>query len=231
MNLRRLVPALALAVVSLVPSLAAAQEVDVASAYDRLYGTSYRVQGGLEAMRQEVAAPTRTTYTLRDMRFVEVLAYDTSGTAPLVLRAQGQAIVLFDPGPWTAPSRGWRPGGPRRIDLAAVLAAHGIDPGTARFQLALDDVRLTAQNTHTLAAPRRGEFLLAHNGGGIDHEDADANEPLLRCSGGTATVRPVARWHLPARLHPPILPVEPAPAPRLPRLPARFTLRVGPDLR
>ena len=77
--------------------------------------------GGLPAMRQEVAAPTRTTYTLRDMRFIEVLAYETSGTSPIFLLAQGEAIEIFDPGPWTGASRGWRPGGRQRIDLAAVL--------------------------------------------------------------------------------------------------------------
>ena len=65
-----IVGAAALALVSLVPSLASAQEISVPSAYDRLYGTSFSAQGGLPAMRQEVAAPTRTTYTLRDMRFV-----------------------------------------------------------------------------------------------------------------------------------------------------------------
>ena len=231
MNLRRLVPAAALALVSLMPSLAAAQEVSVSAAYDRLYGTSFSAQGGLPAMRQEVAAPTRTTYTLRDMRFIEVLAYETSGTSPIVLLAQGEAIEIFDPGPWTGASRGWRPGGRQRIDLAAVLAAHGINPTTARFQLSVDGVRLSAQNTHTLAAPRRGEFLLAYNGGGIDHEDADANEPLLRCYGGTARMRPVAQWHLPPRVIAPVEPAEPVIDPRRLRLPAGFTLNIGPDAR
>lgn len=234
MNLRRLAPAFALALVSLVPSLASAQEISVPSAYDRLYGTSFTARGGLPAMRQEVAAPTRTTYTLRDMRFVEVLAYETSGTSPIFLLAQGRSIAIFEPGPWTGASRGWRPGGRQRIDLAAVLAVNGINPPTARFQLSVDGVRMSAQNTHTLAAPRRGEFLLAYNGGGIDHEDADANEPLLRCFGGTALVRPVAQWHLPPvppRVHAPVEPVEPAviPRPPRPRLPREFTLNLRPD--
>lgn len=231
MNLRRLAPAAALALVSLIPSLASAQEVSVSAAYDRLYGTSFSAQGGLPAMRQEVAAPTRSTYTLRDMRFIEVLAYETSGTSPIFLLAQGEAIEIFDPGPWTGASRGWRPGGRQRIDLAAVLASHGINPSTARFQLAVDGVRMSAQNTHTLAAPRRGEFLLAYNGGGIDHEDADANEPLLRCYGGAARVRPVAQWHLPPQVSLPVEPAEPVIDPRRLRLPAGFTLNIGPDAR
>lgn len=184
MSISRVIPALALGLVTLVPALASAQEVSVSSAYDRLYGTSYSAQGGLPAMRAEAAARTRATYTIRQMRFVEVLAYETSGTSPLFLLAEGQQIAIFDPGPWTAPSRGWRPGGRRPIDLAAVLSAHGIDPREARFQLSVDGVVMSAQNTHTFPSPRGGEFLLAYNGGGIDHDDADANEPLLRCSAG-----------------------------------------------
>jgi hypothetical protein len=112
-----------------------------------------------------------------------------------------------------------------------VLAAHGINPTTARFQLSVDGVRLSGQNTHTLAAPRRGEFLWAYNGGGIDHEDADANEPLLRCYGGTARVRPVAQWHLPPRASLPVEPAEPVIDPRRLRLPAGFTLNIGSDAR
>lgn len=222
MNPRRLVPAFALALVSLLPSLASAQEVSVSSAYDRLYGTSFSAQGGLPAMRQELAAHTRSTYTLRDMRFVEVLAYETSGTSPIFLLAEGRAIEIFDPGPWTAPSRGWRPGGRRRIDVAAVLAGHGIDPSTARFQFVVNGVRMSAQNTHTLVAPRRGEFLLAYNDGGIHHEDADANEPLLRCFGGSRALRPTAPWRLPPRM----TPIEPVVRRQLPRhMPLHVYLR------
>ena len=176
---------LAAAVVSVAPALAAAQEVDVAEAYDRLYRTDYTARGGLAEMRASIAAPTRATYSLRDMRFVEVLAFDTAGTPTLYLLAQGQQIPLFASEPSEDGSRGWRPDNGRRIDLARALAEHGIDPTRARFQLAVDDAVMDAENTHTFFAPRRREFLLAHNGGGIDNADADANEPLLRCFGGT----------------------------------------------
>lgn len=182
--IRRCIAPLAVCIATLVPSLAAAQEVSVSGAYDRLYGTSFSSQGGLAALRAQAAAHTRAQYTVRELRFIDVIAYDTAGTSPLYLVAEGRMIPIFDPGPWTPPSRGFRPRGGHTIDVAATLAQHGIDPSHARFGLSVDGVMMSAQNTHTLRGARGGEFLLAYNGGGIHYEDADANEPLLRCRGG-----------------------------------------------
>lgn len=194
--IRRCIAPLAVCIATLVPSLAAAQEVSVSGAYDRLYGTSFSSQGGLAALRAQAAARTRGLYTVRELRFIDVIAYDTAGTSPLYLVAEGRMIPIFDPGPWTPPSRGFRPRGGHTIDVAATLARHGIDPSHARFGLSVDGVMMSAQNTHTLRGARGGEFLLAYNGGGLDHEDADANEPLLRCRGG-------ARFEAPGVYAPP----------------------------
>ena len=168
------------------------KEISVASAYNRLYDTNYSAdtREGLSDLVADRQVAMRSVWTTADFRFLEMLVFDTASTRAFGLGVNGSFLSLFDPGAWTAPSRGWLPDvRPLFVDLTAFLADAGFDPLT-QFSFMQGSAVLTAQNTYRLATPVAGEWLFAFNdNNGLLGGDQDANEPLFCVSSrGACTV-------------------------------------------
>lgn len=162
------------------PSWPFAEEVSVAAAFDRVYGTHYETGGpaALARLVDERGIRVRRDYDVRTAAFVEVLVYDTSGTAPLGILVDGELLPFFRADEWTPPTRGFRPGDAARVDIAELLMSNGYDPQT-HFVFAVGDTPLDSTNTLALLG-WGAEALLGFNDAGIRQGDADYNEPLLR---------------------------------------------------
>lgn len=157
-------------------------EISVADAYNRLYGTSYSpdTRAGLSELVADRQLEMRSLWTTADFRFLEMLVFDTASTRSFGLGINGTFLEIFNPGAWTAPSRGWLPDvRPLFVDLVALLGSAGFDPLT-EFSFMQGRTTLTATNTYRLETPVAGEWLFAFNdNGGLLAGDQDANEPLF----------------------------------------------------
>ncbi len=167
-------------------------EISVAGAYNRLYDTNYSAdtREGLSDLVADRQLEMRSLWSTADFRFLEMLVFDTASTRAFGLGVNGSFLALFDPGAWTAPSRGWLPDvKPLFVDLVAFLADAGFDPLT-QFSFMQGPVTLNAHNTYRLATPVAGEWLFAFNdNNGLLGGDQDANEPLFCVSSrGACTV-------------------------------------------
>ncbi len=157
-------------------------EVSAPAAYNRLYCTNWREDDscGLRELVETHGTFMRSVWSTAEVAGVRVLSFDTASTKPLKLRVLApeseRMIEVYDPGPWTAPTRGWL--GEDAIDLVALLADNGLDCDTP-FSFVIGDRELDASNTHRIEGRVQGEWLLSHNEGGIDMGDRDANEPNL----------------------------------------------------
>lgn len=156
-------------------------EVSVAAVYDHWYDTDFAAHGALRALAEARAKRMQDTWTTDELRFVQVVSFDTSGTSSLNVVVDGTSIPVFAPGPWTPPSRGFLPGGPEPIDLVQVLASHGYGRDTA-FSLAVGGDVMRSTNTLALRAPD-GMLLGYNDNGGVWAGDGDCNEPLLFVRG------------------------------------------------
>ncbi len=164
-------------------------EIGVAQAYDTLFGASYDTtsKAGLDQLVAEHGSAMLHEWSLEDVSAVQVVVDDTSLSGVFGLSTPAGFVPLYDPGPWTPPSRGWLPdSGSPVVDLAATLEASGLDPATTTFSFALKKgggaVLLGPANTYRLEGTE-GRFLLAHNDGSLSAGDADANEPVVLCWG------------------------------------------------
>ncbi len=154
-------------------------EIQVADAYDSLYGTDYG-QDGLLALAEDLGTPMNNWWTTRQIGQLRVVAHDSASTAALGMRVGEQIIPLFDPGPWYGGTRGWMPGGDQWIDLGKELAEHGYEPRHTEFQLVVGSSAMTAENTWRIAGEDR-TFLLAYNDNGSKLAgDGDGNEPIIQ---------------------------------------------------
>jgi hypothetical protein len=185
----RLFARLALALLTLSAAAAAQatpwafpKEIGVAGAYNRLYGTTYSAdtREGLTAVVKDRGLGMRSLWSTADFRHLEMLVFDTSSTERFGLDIKGSFYSLFDPGPWTAPSRGWLPETrPLTVDLAAFLVSKGLDALT-QFSFRRGSTVLNASNTYYLGTPVKDEWLFGFNdNGGLTGGDQDANEPLF----------------------------------------------------
>lgn len=155
-------------------------EISVTDAYNRMYGTTYdSTREGLTQLVGDFGQVMQPVWTTNDFRYLEMLAFDTSSTTPFGLVVGGSFFQIFDPGPWTAPTRGWLPdSNPLSIDLEQFLQSNGQE-ATASFSFSVGSTALTAQNTYFLATPEADQQIFAYNGGGLLAGDQDANEPLF----------------------------------------------------
>jgi hypothetical protein len=164
-------------------------EISVAEAYNRLYGTEYdeNTFAGLQALTQEKQVDMRTLWTLNDFLFLEMLVFDTSSTAPFGIQVGSTFVPIYSPGPWTSPTRGWLPDtGPGLINLADVFLANSFSSGS-EFSLRQGGVVLTANNTYRLETPLADQWLFAFNdNGSLLGGDKDANEPIF-CAFNTVS--------------------------------------------
>lgn len=158
------------------------QEISVPEAFNRLYGTSYETgtRAGLTAVVAERGLPMQTVWSTADFGHLEMLVFDTASTASFGLWVNQSFLPLYDPGPWTAPSRGWLPENLRpTVDLALFLQSHGLDPLTP-FSFRQGHTVLDANNTYHLSTPVPEQWLFAFNdNGGLLAGDQDANEPMF----------------------------------------------------
>jgi hypothetical protein len=165
-------------------------EVGLAAAFNTLYCDGFVTGdiGGLTELVGERGVEVPAEWTTAELATIEVIGFDTSATAPLALRAAGQTIAIFHPGPWTPPTRGWFPGdGP--IDLAAALTGAGLDPSTP-FSLRVGNTTINGTNAYRIAGAEPGESLLGFNDGGVNAGDGDANEPVMLLRGPLAARLP-----------------------------------------
>ena len=162
-------------------------EISVAEAFNRLYCDDYREDDicGLYELASDRGTPLAPVLTTAEIAMIQPLVMDTSGQGHLFLEIldAGMMVVdsvdLFDPGAWTAPTRGWLPDSASPIiDLADVLVAAGYTSDTP-FRFRVGGTVLDASNTYLIAGGEPGEFIFAHNGGGLGAGDLDANEPVL----------------------------------------------------
>ncbi len=160
-------------------------EISVAGAYNRLYDTNYSAttREGLSDLVADRQLEMRSVWSTADFRFLEMLVFDTASTRSFGLGVNNSFLEIFNPGTWTAPSRGWIPDvKPLSIDLLAFLTDAGFDALT-EFTFMQGAETLNAHNTYRLAAPVDGEWLFAYNDNkGLLGGDQDANEPLFRVS-------------------------------------------------
>ncbi len=198
--LTRYAPRLVLASLLMLTAIAAhatpwtfPREISVADAYNRLYGTDYSAdtREGLSALVADRQLEMRSLWSTADFRFLEMLVFDTASTRAFGLGINGSFLEIFNPGAWTAPSRGWLPDvKPLFVDLVALLDHAGFDPLT-QFSFMQGAVTLTATNTYRLGTPVAGEWLFAFNdNGGLLGGDQDANEPLFCVSSRNACTVP-----------------------------------------
>lgn len=179
---------LAVAAIALIgmPSAASAGwpypgEISLAGAYNSVVGGNYDTSGygGLAALKKDHGTAMQSTWTTDDISKLQVLVFDTSVTNKLYMRVGNAYILLYNPGGWTAPTRGWLPDkGSAVIDLVEVLTQHGYDSLTP-FQLTANTKTLTAGNTVAIDAGG-GQMLLGYNDGGLNAGDKDANEPIIQ---------------------------------------------------
>jgi len=154
-------------------------EIQVAEAYDSLYGTDYG-KDGLLSLAKDQGTPMNNWWTTRQIGQLRVVAHDSASTAVLGIRVGEEVIPLFDPGPWHGGTRGWMPGGNGWIDLREELAEHGYEPRHTEFQLVVGSDTMTAENTWRIAGDDRS-FLLAYNDNGSKLAgDGDGNEPIIQ---------------------------------------------------
>jgi len=175
------------------------QEISVAEAFNRLYGTSYDTgtRAGLTELVAERGLPMQTVWSTADFRQLEMLAFDTASTARFGLWVNHSFLPLYDPGPWTPPSRGWLPEvGSLTVDLAEFLLSHGFDPLTP-FSFGRGHIVLDAHNTYHLSTPVPEQWLFAFNdNGGLLAGDQDANEPMF-CVFNTLACTQASQFNVP----------------------------------
>lgn len=168
-----------------------ANEPSVAGVYNQHYGTAYDPADtqGLADLLADHGAVAETTWNTTNFGFLRVEVFDTGSTDTLTLRYGSgftQSEELFDPGPWTSPSRGLLPGGSDYINLRDLIG-NGED-----FQLFVGNTLMDSSNT-IMAMPDTGtSFLIGYNGGGWS-QDEDFNEPLIHMA---ETPIPAAVWLL-----------------------------------
>ncbi len=167
-------------------------EQKVTEAYNAIYGTTYSADmegllgAGLDGSGGLVGARNLGiwdgVFNTNTVTAVLMMIYDTSETHPFgVWHGAGYATFtqIFDPGPWTSPSRNWitdpnSPGTWSPYDLAALLGA-GVD-----FMFGLSNgTKFSSGNAYGINGMGGvGDFFIAYNNpfGG---DDQDYNEPLI----------------------------------------------------
>lgn len=165
---------------------ASPEEFSVAQAFNRLYATTYdtTTYAGLKAIIDTRATKMKESWTVRDIRWLQLLVCDSSGSPAVNLLVNSTVVLqVAHPGPWTSPSRGWLPDQPanaKPVDLIKLLSSQGLDPATATFQIMVDSIPMTPTNTLHLRGHDANQTILAFNdNGSTDSGDRDSNEPIL----------------------------------------------------
>ena len=164
------------------PTWAFPGEISFAEAYNRVYSTGYSTwdSTGLTALLTDHGIPTPSTWSAHEVARIQVLVFDSSATHSLSLSAGGKLIPVFNPGPWTPPSRGWQPdNGAPILDVAALLQGAGLSASTPFSFVLGGNIVLNASNSHVVEGLEPGEWLIGYNDGGVNAGDADANEPII----------------------------------------------------
>ena len=151
-------------------------EISVTEVYNDMYGTMYEetTEAGLAELLADHQGTMMSTWNTSFFKTIDVFVYDTSATSPLTVKTTPDSTYLiFDPGPWTPPSRGDIL--MEKIDLVDLL---GED---TYFSISVGSTLLDSSNTLMIEGIdyyTTNTFFLAHNEGGWSG-DSDFNEPLM----------------------------------------------------
>ena len=163
-------------------------EYSVSYTYNNLWGTNLSNSDLTSAMQDP-----SSTWTLNQMKTLQVMVMDTSNTADVKLVVNGGGtFTLFNNGAWTSPTRGYAVG--TQYNLAADFGITATDT----FSLYVGNRLIASPSAKMWLAPDAfaGEFLLGYNDNGTwSAGDGDMNEPLIYATS-RATPIPGAAWLL-----------------------------------
>lgn len=152
------------------------KEISVTEVYNDMYGTKYDETDdkGLADLLKDHQGKMVPTWNTSFFKTIDVLVYDTSATNPLTIETTpDRNYLIFDPGPWTPPSRGDIL--METIDLVDLLGEK------MDFSISVGTNLLDEDNTLMIKGidyDTTKTFFLAHNEGGWSG-DSDFNEPLM----------------------------------------------------
>ena len=169
-------------------------ELSVAEVYNTIFLTDVvsvpydtSSKSGLDALVADHGGAMKTTWNAVSDRIhnVTVVADDSSSQSTFGIKVGTQRILIYTPGPWTSPTRGWinNPMGLIGSDWAAgvvrisdLLAANNL-PADSNFSFYVGNVDLDTSNTYLIKGNgTNGGFLLAYNEGGLSSGYQDAND-------------------------------------------------------
>lgn len=163
-------------------------EISVAQAYNVVFFTDYdqTTTEGLATLVTDHGAPMQTQWDTSVVQSVAVLVMDTTNTSLVGINVNGAFLQIENPGPWTAPSRGWLDDPTHGtnwsagvVDISQLLTNNGYAADTP-FTFMVGNTVMDSTNTYRLNNNNtNGGFLLAYNEGGLNGGDGDANEPII----------------------------------------------------